>query len=417
MVENSPEHACCFIPKNLSYEGPYQRRLFYPRLVFERLRSRLSGMDLSANVDSSEQGQKSFNHKSCDIPNNKARLLSDGSLSCDDNCDSVLSDEISGTSDKVVFSNDEISDESNAFDDSDELTVIAKKAQDYGSLNCEPTKMEQVNAIAVDKLPDEPEPVVDKIDIESLSETLTNVLMHRTSSDEDCKDSDHEQYQVKDFEFLDNEPVRRSRSLKATKTPPGTPHRKKAVRFADALGLDLESVKTIMNMDNPPRIPASATKDLVVNKPTFMKAPGQCYMAACFSQPGCAPDFIQRVQTGNVVLENCMVDKMTISGTVRVANISFHKRVVIRYTFNNWVTSMEITASYVQNSNDGATDRFSFVFSVPPYFSAGCKVQFCIAYYCESGCFWDNNYHHNYILEGYADMQSEAGGSESVGFY
>ena len=68
----------------------------------------------------------------------------------------------------------------------------------------------------------------------------------------------------KEFDFLKTEQRRRSTSLKTNKTPPGTPSRKKAVRFADALGLDLENVRHIMNSQDPPQIPASAMKDLKV---------------------------------------------------------------------------------------------------------------------------------------------------------
>ena len=71
-------------------------------------------------------------------------------------------------------------------------------------------------------------------------------------------------YEDREFDFLKTENVKRSTSLKTYKTPPGTPSRKKAVRFADALGLDLEDVRHVLNLDDPPNIPASAMKDLKV---------------------------------------------------------------------------------------------------------------------------------------------------------
>ena len=66
-----------------------------------------------------------------------------------------------------------------------------------------------------------------------------------------------------EFDFLQQK-VKRSSSLKTSKTPPGTPDRKKVVRFADALGLDLEDIRTVMNSQDPPHIPASAMRDLKV---------------------------------------------------------------------------------------------------------------------------------------------------------
>ena len=72
-------------------------------------------------------------------------------------------------------------------------------------------------------------------------------------------------FEDREFDFLKAEPIKRSTSLKTNKTPPGTPSRKKVVRFADALGLDLESVRHILNLEAPPKIPATALKDLKVN--------------------------------------------------------------------------------------------------------------------------------------------------------
>jgi len=56
--------------------------------------------------------------------------------------------------------------------------------------------------------------------------------------------------------------IRRCSSLKTGKTPPGTPGRKKIVRFADVLGLDLADVKTFL--DEIPTIPKSAFEDLEI---------------------------------------------------------------------------------------------------------------------------------------------------------
>lgn len=64
----------------------------------------------------------------------------------------------------------------------------------------------------------------------------------------------------------------RSTSLKTSKSPPTSPRRKKIVRFADTLGLDLAAVKTIMQEDLP-LVPDSAFDHLDIPKdfhtPTF----------------------------------------------------------------------------------------------------------------------------------------------------
>lgn len=59
--------------------------------------------------------------------------------------------------------------------------------------------------------------------------------------------------------------MQRSTSLKTQKSPPTSPRRKKIVRFADTLGLDLAAVKTIMQEDLP-LIPDSAFVNLNVPK-------------------------------------------------------------------------------------------------------------------------------------------------------
>ena len=226
-----------------------------------------------------------------------------------------------------------------------------------------------------------------------------------SDTDPSAKDSnDGAFYEDREFDFLKAEPVRRSTSLKTYKTPPGTPHRKKAVRFADVLGLDLESVRHILNLEDPPTVPQSAMKDLKIGLEEEHKTEGVRYLTACFSQPGAAPNFYQRVLDEKVVLENCLVDDkdLTVTGTIRVANIAFHKKVIVRCTVNNWLTFEDMCASYVQNSNDGATDRFSFTINVPSYFGVGSKMLFAVMYSAGAQTFWDSNRGKNYGVECYA---------------
>jgi protein phosphatase 1 regulatory subunit 3A/B/C/D/E len=199
-------------------------------------------------------------------------------------------------------------------------------------------------------------------------------------------------------------PVRRSTSLKSYKTPPDTPRHKKTVRFADALGLDLESVCHIVDKENPPIIPPSAMKYLknaILPVESTQFVIGTRYLATYFPQPSSLPDYMSRVHDNKVVLENCVVDdrEMTVTGTVRVVNLAFHKRVAVRYTFNEWLTINEVAASYVHKSSDGPTDKFSFTIHVPSWVVTGNRVQFAVLYSVSGQSFWDNNYGCNYIIE------------------
>lgn len=209
-----------------------------------------------------------------------------------------------------------------------------------------------------------------------------------------------------EFDFV-KQPIRRSTSLKLNKTPPDTPRHKKAVRFADALGLDLESVRHILDIDNPPVIPQSAMKYLRTtilpfDSDQFMV--GNRYLSACFPQPSSLLDYMSRVHDNKVLLEHCSVDdrEMTVAGTIRVVNLAFHKKVAVRYTFNAWLTHDEIAANYMYNSSDGPTDKFSFVIHIPSWFDVGNKMQFAIMYAVNGQTFWDNNYGCNYIVECFA---------------
>ncbi|CAH1780412.1 unnamed protein product [Owenia fusiformis] len=203
-------------------------------------------------------------------------------------------------------------------------------------------------------------------------------------------------FEDREFNFEKQE-LRRSTSLKTSKTPPGTPGRKKVVRFADALGLDLESVRHILNMEAPPLIPISAIKDLKDTLDEEQKTQGSKILSPMFEQPGSRPDFIKRVHEKKVCLENALISGMTVMGTVRVSNINFDKTVRVRYTFDNWNSFLEAACTYVQDSCDGSTDRFSFTISVPPEFNVGHRMEVALCFRLPSGqAFWDNNDDSNY---------------------
>lgn len=79
------------------------------------------------------------------------------------------------------------------------------------------------------------------------------------------------------------------------------------VRFADALGLDLEDVRHVLNAENPPKIPASAMADLKVGIESDRKELGKRFLTPCFQQPGASENFLQRVIAQKVCLENAII--------------------------------------------------------------------------------------------------------------
>ena len=197
--------------------------------------------------------------------------------------------------------------------------------------------------------------------------------------------------------------VRRATSLKTYKTPPGSPHRKKEVRFADALGLDLESVGHIISTTEPPIVPASATRHLKIDS-NGSSTSRRRILHPCFPEPGLSPNFAARVAERCVALRSFRVDYDIISGTVCVANIAYEKRVIVRYTFDSWSTYSDVNAIYVDGSNTGSTDLFRFNIQLPEPCGTWCSfVEFSIMYMAGTSneIYWDSNFGSNYRVDIY----------------
>lgn len=197
--------------------------------------------------------------------------------------------------------------------------------------------------------------------------------------------------------------VRRCSSLKTGKTPPGTPGRKKIVRFADVLGLDLADVRTFL--DEVPKIPKSAYEDLDVtllpSQIMNIPPPVEKVLVPLFQQPGCLPGFLERLKDCQVCLESAAVTdpiNLTITGIVRVRNLDFHKSVHVRFTIDSWRTFSDMTANYVENSCDGFSDKFSFLL-FGNSFQAGQRLELAIRFSAKGEQFWDNNYGSNYCFQ------------------
>ncbi|XP_054286697.1 glycogen-binding subunit 76A-like [Macrosteles quadrilineatus] len=200
---------------------------------------------------------------------------------------------------------------------------------------------------------------------------------------------------------------RRCSSLKSGKTPPGTPGRKKIVRFADVLGLDLTDTKTFQ--DEVPTVPSSAYSDLHLPDDvpssqatsSVMTPQTQKVLVPLFPQPFLSPNFMDRVMANNVCLESAAVSDMNlfaITGVVRVRNIDFHKSVYIRYSINSWKNYADLQARYIPKSCDGFSDKFSFVLYAHTL-SVGQKMEFAVRYHTAGTQFWDSNGGLNYVFE------------------
>lgn len=256
-------------------------------------------------------------------------------------------------------------------------------------------------------------------------------------------------FQIDDIDEKPKVTLQRSTSLKTCKTPPGTPNRKKIVRFADAMGLDLEAVKQITQEDLP-RVPKSAYEDLELSdlfdspgespvgsytnsnslsvrkfyvpfepskfgQLSINDAGGARNLQTMFTVPGNMPNFIERVMTNKVCLEKVTVSELSITCIVRVANIHFEKKVTARFTTNEWASYDDISANYISGgSNADGTDQFSFTIYAP-YLSIGQRLCFALRFVVDGQHHWDNNFGSNYCFKCQSEY-SDVGQDDTVGW-
>ncbi|KHJ94552.1 putative phosphatase regulatory subunit [Oesophagostomum dentatum] len=158
----------------------------------------------------------------------------------------------------------------------------------------------------------------------------------------------------------------------------------KRVRFADALGLDLEKRKYFDEKDsNPfPTPPSSPTPEHRLILTNFV------YRTES--------EYNQRAHDDKVCLAKLHTQGRNLNGQINVANIAFTKEVAIRYTTNDWVSYDEVAASYGHNVF-GANNVDAFVFSLmlPTDMKDG-QCQFCVRFTVEGRDYWDNNNGANY---------------------
>ncbi|KZW00538.1 hypothetical protein EXIGLDRAFT_761622 [Exidia glandulosa HHB12029] len=111
----------------------------------------------------------------------------------------------------------------------------------------------------------------------------------------------------------------------------------------------------------------------------------------------------------NVYLETVQLPSLrplTLCGSVLVRNVAFSKFVVIRFSLDNWVTTSEVTATYVTSlssipppfHDDGAWDRFSFHINLTDKILRGRTLSLAVRYQAAGGEWWDNNNGTNYAL-------------------
>lgn len=183
--------------------------------------------------------------------------------------------------------------------------------------------------------------------------------------------------------------------------------RSQQVRFVDSLGLNLEQVK-VFKVQEHPLIPQHVMFRLLMNsemafgKSLELSLP---LFKPCFPQNmGAQPDFLTRVRTQGVCVEQVLCSELGITGTIQVLNLAYEKEVTVHYSFTNWRTSTDATAIWVSSGPRGehdtqGTDIFQFRLPVPPFIlQPGAILEFAICYKVNGSNYWDNYNGSNYKL-------------------
>jgi hypothetical protein len=94
------------------------------------------------------------------------------------------------------------------------------------------------------------------------------------------------------------------------------------------------------------------------------------------------------------------LDRTCILGRVRLRNIAYAKWLAVRFTFDNWQTTSEVTGKYVE-SIDSDFDRFSFNIRLNDLLARieGKTLYLALRYTTAGREFWDNNKGNNYLAE------------------
>ncbi|XP_027032487.1 protein phosphatase 1, regulatory subunit 3Ca [Tachysurus fulvidraco] len=170
---------------------------------------------------------------------------------------------------------------------------------------------------------------------------------------------------------------------------------KKKVVFADSKGMSLTAVRVFSSGENKK---SASLQQFHVPKLEGALNPIQSRILA-FHQPAAEyVEFRNRLMNNLVCMESCTLQGRTLTGTVRVRNVTFEKSVHVRITFDSWKTHRDVECTFMNIIGCRDTDTFSFVIEIPACVLPRDSVEFCIRYTSSGKTHWDNNDGKNYAL-------------------
>ncbi|XP_007438016.2 protein phosphatase 1 regulatory subunit 3G, partial [Python bivittatus] len=101
-----------------------------------------------------------------------------------------------------------------------------------------------------------------------------------------------------------------------------------------------------------------------------------------------------------------------VRGVVRVLSCPGSKEVTVRYTFNEWLSFLDVPALPLPDGDpsdvSAPVERYQFALCLPPGLPDGTAVHFAICYRSQQGEHWDNNGGANYTLRDCSSEKSAA---------
>ncbi|KAF3255091.1 hypothetical protein EYR41_006175 [Orbilia oligospora] len=184
---------------------------------------------------------------------------------------------------------------------------------------------------------------------------------------------------------------------------PSTPTYPKVVHF-DA---HLEHVRHFLHSERPTAVSAGSSP-VESGIDTDNEYPFPSSDEPPFEWEIATPNFPDRSDRSSAVVrvEKVLLshDKKSLLGHVAVANISFQKLVVARFTLDYWQTTSEVAAEFTNDIRrrhlEDGYDRFTFKIKLEDMANLENKTLFfCVRYRCNDQEFWDNNNSINYQVD------------------
>lgn len=175
---------------------------------------------------------------------------------------------------------------------------------------------------------------------------------------------------------------------------------KKRVVFADSKGLSLTAIHVFSDLPEEPAWDLQFDLLDLNDLSSGLKLHEEKNLILDFPQPSADYlSFRNHFQKNSVCLENCALQERTVTGTVKVKNVSFEKKVQIRITFDTWKSYTDVDCVYMKNVYGGSdSDTFSFAIDLPSVIPTEEKIEFCVSYHANGQVFWDNNEGQNYRI-------------------